>query len=212
MDPETEFLGGLIELHYQEDVVEKLKQISNKVGWAKGWPEKPSAFWNGEAFLWSRKIPSEVRELIKRRVSFLKDGKNLDLGGGAYSYLPSTCYDFSEKMLRLNDNCLQGIVGDLEKKLPFKEEEFDSVTAIFVLNYIKNYTPLLLEINRVLVKNGVFVMVLGSYGVNEWQKQHQTTDLSLSEWVEKIKTSHFDVRLVKSKNLSFFICKKKKSY
>src|SRR3989338_7306111 len=92
-DPETEFLSGLIELQYGKNVEKELQQYSKKVPWAKGWPLDDKAFWNAEAFMWSRKISKEKRELIKQELEFLAQGKDLDLGCGAYSYVKSIGFD-----------------------------------------------------------------------------------------------------------------------
>ena len=64
IDHDTEFFKGLLELHYGVDVVDKLKKISKKVNWAKGWPENDRAFWNAEAYMWNWKIEKEKRKLI----------------------------------------------------------------------------------------------------------------------------------------------------
>ena len=34
---------------------------------------------------------------------------------------------------RINDNCIKKVLGDLEKPLPFHDNNFDSITAIFIL-------------------------------------------------------------------------------
>ena len=150
IDAETEFFKGLIELQYGLNVEDKLGEISKNVSWARNWPEDKKSFWNAEAFMWNKKIDKEIRELIRGEVEFLSGGKNLDLGCGSYSYLKSVGFDISEKMLNFNDNCLEKVIGDLENDLPFFANNFDSVTAIFVLNYVENYTFLLQEVKRVL--------------------------------------------------------------
>ena len=83
MDPETAFLCGLMELHYGQEVIDKLKPLSEKVLWAQGWPQDVKAFWNAEAFMWQYKIDKEKRESIGRELTFLEGGRNLDVGCGA---------------------------------------------------------------------------------------------------------------------------------
>ena len=204
MDPETEFLQGLIELQYGRDP--DLKEVAQKVPWAKGWPKDDKAFWNAEAFMWERKISKEKRELIKNELSTL-NGRNLDLGCGAYSYIKSVGFDFSMKMLQFNDNCIEKVEGSLEERLPF-EEEFDSVTAVFVLNYVENYELLFFEIGRVLHEIGKFVMVLFSKQVNEWQKQKQVNDFSAEKWQQILVKAGFFVNFYKKDELWFFSCSK----
>ncbi|MBI2666621.1 class I SAM-dependent methyltransferase, partial [Candidatus Woesearchaeota archaeon] len=205
-DLETQFLCGLLELQYGEVNLQKMQKLASQVSWAKGWPRKKEAFWNAEAFLWKKKIDSEKRELIRKEIIFFMKGKNkekifekesknkekilekekmnLDLGCGAYSYLPSVGFDCSQEMLKLNEQCSRKVVGDVEKILPFADEEFSSVTAVFVLNYVENYSLLLSEIFRVLKSggNGKFVMVLAEKGVNDWQRQKEVNHFPAEKW------------------------------
>lgn len=212
MDSETEFLCGLIELQYGLKVQEKLKILAAKIPWAQNWPEDQQAFWNAEAFMWQHKINQEKRQLISQELNLLipklPTGKNLDLGCGAYSYLPSVGMDFSDKMLQFNDQCTEKITADLEGPLPVKDCSFDSVTAIFVLNYIKNYSGLLLEINRVLKEEGVFVMVLYSKPINGWQRQKEVNSFTAEEWKNVLKQAGFAVDFYETEKLWFFKCKK----
>ncbi|MEK6969010.1 MAG: class I SAM-dependent methyltransferase [Nanoarchaeota archaeon] len=212
MDPETEFLCGLIELQYGLKVQEKLTVLAAKIPWAQNWPEDQQAFWNAEAFMWQHKISQEKRQLISQELKFLimdLPTKNLDLGCGAYSYLPSVGMDFSDKMLQFNDQCTEKITADLESPLPVKDNSFNSVTAIFVLNYIKNYSGLLLEINRVL-KEGVFVMVLYSKQINEWQRQKEVNAFTAEDWKAVLNRAGFIVDFYEKEGLWFFKCKKLK--
>jgi len=50
------------------------------------------------------------------------------------------------------------IVGDIYKKLPFKDGEFDAIISYQVINHnkITNIRKLLKEINRILKKGGIF--------------------------------------------------------
>jgi ubiquinone/menaquinone biosynthesis C-methylase UbiE len=209
MDAETEFLRGLIELQYGQPVQSKLQRISPDVSWAAGWPHDLQAFWNAEAFMWGHKIRQETRDLISSEMKF-NPNNNLDLGCGSYSYVPSTGFDISSKMLDFNDNCLTKIQGDLENPLPFKQE-FTSVTAIFVLNYVCNYQSLLSEIGRILLPTGTFFMVL-SPTVNDWQKQKQVNDFPADFWQRQLTAAGFVTRFYKKSNLLFFIGTKAKSY
>lgn len=210
-DPETEFLSGLIELQYGQEVSAKLKGIASQVNWAKGWPENKKAFWNAEAFMWSKKISKEKKELIIGMLGEFVSENNLDVGSGAYSYFPSIGFDLSKKMLDFNDNCKKKIVGDLEESLSFENCSFSSVTAIFVLNYVNNYTNLLNEINRVLADGGYFLVVLSAKAVNEWQRQKEVNNFTKKKWIE-ILENIFDVEVKEKGNLLFFVCKKTKSY
>ena len=208
MDAESEFLSGLIELQYGLDVEEKLKKVAPDVEWAQGWPENKKAFWNAEAFMWSRKISKEKRELIYQELLFLEKGKNLDIGCGAYSYIKSIGFDVSTKMLQFNDDLTERVQGELEEKLPFSNFEFDSITAVFVLNYVINYHQLLLEVGRILKDKGKFVMVLFSKQINNWQKQKQINNFSAEKWQEVLIGSGLSVKSYEKGELWFFNCSK----
>ncbi len=156
--------------------------------------------------MWGVKIDKERRELIAQELEFLKKGKNLDLGCGAYSYLPSVGFDISPKMLDFNEQCTEKIIGSLEKTLPLKDEEFNSVTAIFVLNYIINYQQLLREIKRIIKADGTFVAVLYSGEINEWQRQKEVNAFSKEKWRKTIEECGFLVTMHEKEKLVFFRC------
>ncbi|MBS3123499.1 class I SAM-dependent methyltransferase [Candidatus Woesearchaeota archaeon] len=215
-DAETSFLIGMTKLYYGLNVKKQLKKIATKISWAKGWPEDNKAFWEAEAFMWQYKIDKKIRDIISKELSFLnfetslkkKKLNNLDLGCGAYSYLPSTGFDFSEKMLLFNENCHQKVQGDLEKNLPFRDKEFSSITAIFILNYIKNIDQLLVEINRILKNKGYFVAILSDREISSWPAQKVVNKLNIQQWKNLIQNKGFDVNIVKKSGLWIFRAKK----
>jgi len=202
-DAENEFLIGLLELQYGEPVEEKLKRLAFDVAWAKGWPVDMRAFWNGEAFMWRRKIDVRLRSVIANELSAFNTGRNLDLGCGAFSYVPSVGFDVAEKMLQFNDQCAEKVVGDLNVRLPFGGGCFDSVTAVFVLNYVENLAGLLCEVRRVLRESGRFMVVLYSGQVNSWQRQKEVRQLTLLEWREVFEGSGFVVQVWEREGLWF---------
>ncbi len=206
LNPENEFLKNLIKLQYGLKVQPTLKKISSKISWATGWPENSTSFWNAEAFMWGHKVDKDIRKLISAQLQFLHGKKNLDLGCGSYSYIPSVGFDCSPKMLDFNDNCIQKVTGDLEQKLPFRNSSFDSVTAVFVLNYVKNWSKLLFEIHRVLKPKGTFVAVLYSKNINSWQRQKEVNKLSQKEWKKALSNAGFSVKLNKKQGLWLFKC------
>lgn len=203
MNPETTFFQGLIELQYGQKVQSKLQKLSSKIPWAHGWPENKESFWNAEAFMWSRKIEKETRALIQQELQFLAQGKNLDIGCGAYSYIPSVGFDLSPQMLKLNDHCYEKVQGDVENKLPFQDKSFDSATAIFVLNYVKNYEQLIQEIKRVLKPKGYFVMVLSTTKINQWQRQKEVNLFTGKRWKSIMEKEGFKVKLEQTEGLWF---------
>ncbi len=209
LSPEDVFLSGLLELQYGVADIPTLTKLSSSIPWAKGWPDNNPAFWNAEAFMWSKKIDKTVRKLIEKELAFLSNGRNLDLGCGAYSYLPSVGFDFSEKMLQFNDHCTEKVIGNLEGKLPFNDTSFDSITAVFLFNYIRNYQPLFLEIKRILRNEGQFVMILSSTPINEWQKQKEINSFTPQHWVSLLELVGFKVDFTEKEKLFFFYCRKK---
>lgn len=197
-------------MQYGQKVEEKLKRIAAAIPWARGWPDNKTAFWNAEAFMWQRKIDQKTRTQIEDELAFLNNGKNLDIGCGAYSYLPSVAgLDLSEEMLTLNDRLQQKVVHDLEKRLPFPAGSFDSVTAIFVLNYITRYEKLLREIQRVLTGKGLLVAVVSSKPINDWQRQKEVNTFSAEEWRSALEQAGFKVNVQPQKALLFFHCCKR---
>jgi len=204
MDPEAEFLNGLIELQFGGEVVPKLKKLSEDVDWANGWPESRIAFWNAEAFMWSHKIKKDVRDYISERLKGLEKGKNLDLGAGAYSYVQSVAFDCSPKMLSFNENAAEKIEGNLERTLPFPDQSFDSVTAIFVMNYVKNLDNLLKEVKRVLKLGASFYVILSAKDINIWQRQKEINKHTGDEWAMIFKKAGFSVSVETQHDLYIF--------
>lgn len=208
-NPERNFFCGLIKLNYGQKVGTELKKIADKISWAKGWPENKRSFWNAEAFMWQHKIEKGKRELIRNELKWIghkKTQKNLDLGCGSYSYLSSVGFDISEKMLQFNANLTEKVVGDLEQKLPFGGQFFNSVTAIFVLNYVQNYSLLLSEINRILKPGGKFVMALSADKINDWQRQKEVNEFPAENWALALERACFRVNYYKKERICFFQC------
>ncbi|MBI2573043.1 class I SAM-dependent methyltransferase [Candidatus Woesearchaeota archaeon] len=207
-DPEAQFLEGLVELQYGLDVEKKLRSLSLNVSWAVGWPEKNTAFWNAEAFLWRTKIDGSTRAFITQKLSFLHGKKNLDLGCGSCSYLSSVGLDVSPKMLAFNDECYEKVQGDLENPLPFSDQSFGSTTAVFVLNYVSHLDSLIKEVWRVLELGGTFVVVLSARPINDWQRQKQVWTKSKQEWCEDLGKVFSSVLVEEQQGLLFFTCVK----
>ncbi|NQV91046.1 methyltransferase domain-containing protein [Candidatus Woesearchaeota archaeon] len=208
---EDQFIIGLLELQYNSSISPQLKPLTQNIPWAKGWPENHKSFWNAEAFMWQRKIDSHVRKFITNELQHL-EGRNLDLGCGSYCYIPSVGFDLSEKMLDFNDNLIEKIEGDVEQPLPFPNLSFDSVTAIFVLNYIKNYEQLFSEIKRILKPEGQFIMILSSKNIKDWQRQKEVNTYSKEKWCSLLKECGFLVTAEELQNLLFFTSKIQKTY
>jgi len=74
--------------------------------------------------------------------------KKLNIGCGS---------DIKEGWINLDYCKAEGIdvVHDLEKKLPFKDNEFDLIYASHILEHIKNYEQLIGELRRILKEGGI---------------------------------------------------------
>ena len=151
------FFNKLFFLGYTKDKKERTKlfndakKIVKKIPELKDWPSNSELFWNIESYGWKNRIPEEVRDFIKKEIK--PKGKILSLGCGCYPYVKNAILvDISKEMLDLAKG-KKKIVHDLNKKLPFKNNSFDSVTLIFVIDYIKNINLLINEIKRILKRS-----------------------------------------------------------
>ena len=83
-------------------------------------------------------------------------GKTIDLGSGNHSSYYDYLIDNSEKVFFADKvpKKKNQFKGDLEKKLEFNDNEFDTVILFNVLEHIENYKSLINEIFRILKKNG----------------------------------------------------------
>ena len=215
---ENEFISKLLDLQYIDfkdnnfdNLISEMKHLSRDGNWAKGGPEDDVSFWNAEAFMWCNKISANKRKQIQEELLALllidKVNINLDLGAGGFSYIPSIAFDFSKKMLSYNDNAIKKIEGDLGEKLPFEDNYFDSITAIFVFNYVKNLNLILKEIKRVLKKDGICIIVQNAKKINDWQRQKEKNEFNennTSSWFNFFTSFGFEVNLTLKNNLLFF--------
>lgn len=71
--------------------------------------------------------------------------------------------DFSNYALEQAREHAQVILGDIEQRLPFKNETFDVVFAKDVVEHVARYTALLLETKRVLKSGGDLVIVTPNF-------------------------------------------------
>jgi len=190
----------------KERVIKEAKEIADKIPEFRGWPEKPVKFWDIEAFSWRLKIPSHVRLFIRKEL--LKriplGGLNLALGPGSYPYIEdSVLVDFSEEMLRAVEPAVKfkkKLVYDLDKgKLPFKDSVFDTVTMVFVVDYLSRLQNAFKEIYRVLKKNGKLVIVQSGKLLEDWYLRQEKKQYTLSELENLLKKAGFSVKIEKKK-------------
>ena len=179
-----DFYNNLFKLNYikDKDEIRKLikinKKIASKVPLLKGWPENAFKFWDNEAAGWEQKISDKVRDGIKKELKDLK-GLNLDIGSGSYAYVKNSVFlDLSFKMLKEIDG--KKVLCKFKDRLPFKDNVFDSVTMIFVLNYLENLGLVFNEIKRVLKPKGKLVIVQPKCSTDDLykfqEKKHYSVD------------------------------------
>jgi len=102
-----------------------------------------------------------------------KNGIYLDAGCGTGEFLKmlsKNCkkvygIDFSRFMLKMTMRKVSNpwkvlvIQGDLSRKLPFKDEFFDGIACIHVINYLDEPLNLLQEFRRILKTDGILSLV-----------------------------------------------------
>ena len=92
------------------------------------------------------------------------------MGSGSCPYVPgSVLVDLSKDMLSVPpaSHYDKRIVMDLDKQfLPFKDGSFDSVTMVFLLNYLESPGKVLQEVKRVLKPDGRLFIVQSAEPLN----------------------------------------------
>lgn len=88
-------------------------------------------------------------------------GKVLDLGGEKdSSYISRIGGDFEVTTLNLDKNSNPHILHDLEKPLPIQDSTYDNVLLINVMEHISDFSQLLGESCRVVIKGGRAVIIV----------------------------------------------------
>ncbi len=154
-------------------------------------------FWNTASYKWDKRISKKIRDFIKKELSDLR-GMNLSLGSGCYPYVKnSVLVDFSEEMLRKAEGCRK-VCLDLNKgELPFSDNSFDSVTIVFVVDYLKNLFGLFKEVKRVLKSKGKLIIVNSKKPIADFYRKQEIKHYS-SDDLKKI-LKGFDVETEKKK-------------
>lgn len=159
---------------------------------------KDTYFKNDE--YWKDHISKEIEEDIwirEYKEYFNRKGKCLDLGCGIGQYskeLMSYGYEVTssdisdialEKVKEFNNNVIK---LDMKEKLPFSDNEFDLVFANLSIHYFsdKDTKKLMLEIKRVLKKDGLFIGSVN--GLEGYEKIKETAiEIEKHYWFNKNK-------------------------
>ena len=141
---------------YSELTLQEKRQIFFKTLYKKENPE-----WDESMVYLSKKLKDYLSG----------NGNLLDIGCGNGNYLVdenrkkirwATGIDVDKNSVKKN-KCLDEIaIGNIEK-LPFKNNSFDIVTSLWVLEHIKNPEEAVREVNRVLKPNGIFIFVTPNF-------------------------------------------------
>lgn len=190
----------------KDKLIAEAKEIADKIPEFRGWPEKPVKFWDIEALSWKIKIPSYVRLFIRKELlkKIPLGGLNLALGPGSYPYIEdSVLVDFSSEMLKAVEPAVKfkkKLVYDLDKgKLPFKDSVFDTVTMVFVVDYLSRVGNGFKEIYRVLKKNGKLIIVQSAKMLDEWYVKQETKQWKTDELSKLLKETGFKVKVEKKR-------------
>ena len=158
---------------------------------------------------WS-KIPSIFAEQV---VSYFPTaGKILEIGSGLGQDSRFFCdsgfdvisTDFSEKVTHINESesqkqILSGKYNintlDVLKWIPFVDDEFDVIYAHLSLHYFSEIQTIILDIQRVMKKWGVFAILLNSKDDPEYGNGDKIeNDFFMIWWIEK---RYFDIESAK---------------
>lgn len=201
-----EFMDKLKEVNYHKSTdIASLLDISEKIDYLKDWPNNPEKFWNLEAPFWYRRIDENTKQAIIEELNKNISGKTLNIGSGSFPYIDSINLDISFEMLNWNPS-KNKIQADA-LALPFKEDSFDSIIAVFVVNYIKDLNTFIKEIKRVLKKNSNLFLVQGK-SINPLHQLAENKLFSIAKFAGLLRNNGFSVRKIEKNNLIFLRCKK----
>ena len=101
-----------------------------------------------------------------QKAALFSKGKLLDIGGASglfLSYLSTniepTVLDISYKMcIEAKRNKISKIVCADAENLPFEGNSFDSVVSLEMIYYLENPMSFIIEVERILKSNGIFVV------------------------------------------------------
>jgi len=189
----------------REGLIKKAKNLADKIPELRGWPDDSKAFWGAEAYTWLLKIPKKVREEIKKELlKRIPLGKlNLSLGSGSYPYVEeSVMLDFSTEMLKSVPpiKYKARLEYDLEKgTLPFKNNSFDTITMVFIIDYLKNLKPVLKEAKRVLKPKGKLILINAKKPIDKWYRKHEVRQYTKNQIKSLLKQAGFKTKIEEKK-------------
>jgi ubiquinone/menaquinone biosynthesis C-methylase UbiE len=125
-------------------------------------------------------------------LDWIKPGKFLDMACGNCEFMDYARSKECETVgLDIKPQRKDIIRHDLNDKLPFKNNSFDIVSCIDSLEHVKNVSLVFLEANRILKKNGVFIVTVPN---TRWYKNPKHISYFTYKYIlQLIKYSNFDI-------------------
>jgi len=116
-------------------------------------------------------LPVYTNYVFKKIVSHLPKGKLKVLNAGCGNNWMKKYAPKNMTFIGLDiNNPSADVRADLEKKLPFKNEEFDAVILIHVIEHLKDPLHALKEFQRILKKGGViFISTPSPWSAMAWE-------------------------------------------
>jgi ubiquinone/menaquinone biosynthesis C-methylase UbiE len=127
--------------------------------------------------LFLRKSAERYRLLLIDKWKYLRKCKKvLDAGCGIGTFLSLNPYnaevqgiDFSkEEVQKARLKGVNARVADLNKRLPFKDNEFDAVTCFHVIEHLDNPDNMLREFKRILKKGGILMVAVPNHSFKKF--------------------------------------------
>lgn len=148
-----------------------------------------------------------TRRFVWEALKLLPEGASLrilDVGSGPGTWRRAiceerkcnyVCIDLCESMVRKaafpHQQSFQGVVGDAER-LPFRTGVFDLVVSIHLMEYLDNLKSFAEEVKRVLVPNGLFLLITKNKQALIWRAAKRLADLFVRNPLVQQKWFHFD--------------------
>ena len=124
--------------------------------------------------LLKRKSKAHFDLVLKDRWKFVVGDKILDVGcgRGQFMELNPNSKEIHGLEIEKQSNNLNIKIGDASKKIPYPDNTFDSVTLFHVLEHFDKPMKALIEIKRVLKKDGRLIIVVPNYSYRHFYQEY----------------------------------------